>query len=56
VTVPVDRTPLGREQSFHLLTRVAYKHGRRSKETQSVERAKAFNKEGESKAVYALRG
>ena len=56
MTVPADRTPLGREQSFHLLIGVVRKRGRRSRETQRVERAKAFDKEGESEAVYALRG
>ena len=56
MTVLVDRTPLGREQSFHLYIRVARKRGRRSRETQRVERAKAFDKEGESEAVYALHG
>ena len=56
MTVPADRTPRGREQSFHLLIGVARKRGRRSRETQRVERAKAFDKEVESEAVYALGG
>jgi hypothetical protein len=43
MTVPVNRTPLGSRQSF----RLAHKYGRRSRETQRVERAKAFDKEGE---------
>jgi hypothetical protein len=47
MTVPVNRTPLGRGQSFRLLIGVAHKCGRRSRETQRVERAKAFDKEGE---------
>jgi len=55
-TIPADRTPLGREQSFRLPIGVACSRGRRSRETQRVERAKAFDKEGESKVVYALRG
>ena len=56
ITVPADRTPLGREQSFHLLIGVARKRGRHSRETRRVGRIKAFDKEGESEAVYALRG
>jgi hypothetical protein len=56
MTVPTDRTSLGREQSFHLFIGVACKRGRHSRETQRVERAKAFDREEESKAVYALRG
>jgi hypothetical protein len=51
----VDRTPLGREQSFHLLIGAACRRDIRSRETQRVEKAKAFDKEGESEAVYALR-
>jgi hypothetical protein len=49
VTIPADRTPLGRRQSFHLLIGAMHKHGRRSRENQRVERAKAFDKEGESR-------
>jgi hypothetical protein len=56
MAVPADRTPLEREQSFRLLIGVALKRGRRSRDTQRVGRAKAFDKERESKAVYALRG
>ena len=56
MTIPADRTPLGREQSFHLLIGVTRKRSIRSRETQRVGRAKAFDKEGESEAVYALRG
>jgi hypothetical protein len=55
LTIPADRTPLGREQSFYLFIGAAYRD-RRSGETQRVGRAKAFDKEGESEAVYALRG
>jgi hypothetical protein len=55
MTIPVDRTLLGREQSFHLLIGAACKRDIRSKETQRVKKAKAFNKEEESEAVYALR-
>jgi hypothetical protein len=47
MSIPADRTPLGRVQSFHLLIRVARKSGRRSRETRRVGRAKAFNKEGD---------
>jgi hypothetical protein len=47
MSVPADRTPLGRVQSFHLLIGVARKSGRRSGETRRVGRAKAFDKEGD---------
>ena len=45
MTVPADRIPLGREQSFHLLIGVARKRGRSSRETRSVGKIKAFDKE-----------
>jgi hypothetical protein len=52
----IDRTPLGREQSFHLLIGAVCRRDIRSKETQRVKKAKAFDKERESEAVYTLRG
>jgi hypothetical protein len=55
MTIPVDRTLLRREQSFHLFIRAAYRRDIRSKETQQVKKAKVFNKKGESEVVYALR-
>ena len=56
MTVPADRIPLGRGQSFLLSIGVARKYGICSGKTQLVRRTKAFDKERESKVVCALRG
>jgi len=48
MTVPADRTPLGRLAEFSPLHRSrARAGGRRSGETRRVGRVKAFDKEGE---------